>query len=712
MTIHSKATVQGISLSALVASLTTPVLAQGTESADLLSDAEVIMVTATRRAQSILDAPVSVSAFTGEGLRNNQVFNIEKLSLLAPNLKINKNQTTANSAQIYMRGVGQDDSTPVNEPGVAIYLDDVYIARTQGGLFDLLDVERVEVLRGPQGTLYGRNSSGGAIKLVSRPAPLDEFRAIGDVTIGSFDRLDIRGAVGTPIIKDVLGFKIEALSFDRDGFVTRRSDGADVNRVDRQTIRASLLYAPTEELSIDISADYTRDRSGEQSPIPLAPGTGLPGGRQPLFGFYTTDSNVPDLNDYDGYGVSARLQYSAGAFDFKSVTAYRAFDNVFWSDLRGRSPETGGGLDLFRDLEQSQFSQEFQFISTSDGPFSFVGGLYFLREDISNRDEFLVLHDYSQDTNSYAAYGEVTYDITEQFSITAGGRYTYDEKEFSIDAAGFNGPFSVEGAQESWDRFTPKVLLSYKPSEETLVYASWQEGFKAGAFQGFPQAAADVTDQTLAPEIVSAFEVGVKSSFLDQRLRVSLAGYYQDYKDLQIAVFRLIPETSLFAFQSANAQAEMWGIEFEFAADINDYLTINGNLGTFSGDYTDADPRVLAQVGIDQGAMKFMPDVSANLGITYTYPVSDFGNFIANANLAYTSQVFFSTEIIESNSQDGHELVDLRVGFESADGRWSLFLSGENITDQEWAATGTAAADGSLFVSPPATWSLTFGTRF
>jgi len=672
---------------------------------------EEVVVTTQKRSETLQDVPIAVTAFSAETLREHEIVNLEGISQGAPNLNITKNQTTANSAQVYIRGVGQDDSTPVNEPGVGIYLDDVYIARSQGGLFDLPGIERVEVLNGPQGTLYGRNSSGGAIRLITAKPSLDTAETQGDVTIGSFDERDLRLGASTPLVPGVLAVKVDASSIENNGYVKRLSDDETIDRTNRQTLRAALRWLPVTGLTVDLSTDYTNDRSGQQAPIPLTAGASLPGARAPLFGYYVSDPSARDLGNYEGWGVAATVKWDLDAFSLKSITAERSFQNEFFADLQGRggTPASGPASNLFRNLDQNQSSQEFQIVSQATGPLTYVGGLFYLHEWLSDLDLLLIRDAYTQVTDSLAAYGEVSYAFTVPWSVTVGGRVTNDSKEFNLNALSLNGPFVVNDAKKSWTEFTPKVATSYKVEENLLLYASWQRGYKAGAFQGFPQSAADVTGQTLAPEKVDAFETGIKSEFLDQRLRVNADIYYQNYKDLQVAVFEFLPDGE-FAFQSADAQARMWGTEFQVSAALSDHLSVYANAGTFSGEYTGAEASVVSQVCIRCGYMKFMPKWSEKSGFTWRSALGS-GEWIAGGDLAYTDKVYFSTDIVDSNSQKAHELIDGRLGYESAGKKWSILLTGENLSNVKWASTGTTSGGGSLFVEPPRTWFLRVGTR-
>ncbi len=671
------------------------------------------MVTARKRTESLQKVPIAVTAFSANALDHQQALNLQGLNGAVPNLTIAKNQTTANSAQIYIRGVGQDDSTPVNEPGVAVYLDDVYIARSQGALFDLLGIDQIEVLNGPQGTLYGRNSSGGAVKIVTRKPSLQTGSEDADITTGSFGRIDVRARLNAPIVEDMLGVSLSVLSFNNDGYVTDVATGKKIDGVERQALQGALRWKPTSDVTVDLAIDVSHDASGIQAPVPLAPGGPLSGNLKPLFGYYDSDPNIPDVNRFVGGGVSADIAWDRQGYILKSISAIRHFDNAFYGDLQGRGGDglSAGGSHLFRNLHDTQYTQEFQIVSDNSSRLSYVAGLFYLHEDLHNLDQFLISDDYHQYADSAAAYGELTYKVTSRLSITAGGRFTYDHKDFSIDAVSFNGPFSVSHAKKTWTDFTPKVSVSYQETDHAMAYATWQEGYKTGAFQGFPQSINDVTSQTLNPEKVTSYEVGEKTQWFGDRLRLNADVYYEDYSNLQVALFNFLPD-GLFAFQSADAQARMYGAEFQAQASLSSELTSYAVLGLFHGEYTGAEASVGSQVNLRAGHMKFMPDVNLKAGFNYTHRLNNLGYFIANANVSYVTREYFSTDLVESNSQAAHALVDAKVGFETIDRKWGLYAGGQNLSNVKWASTGTTSGGGSLFVEPPATWSLTLAAHF
>ena len=663
---------------------------------------EEVVVTASKRAESLQDVSFAVSALDQDGIESAQFADLKDISFSVPNLIVYNNQTTVNSSAPFIRGIGQDDSTPVQEQGVAIYMDDIYMARSQGALLDLIDFERVEVLRGPQGTLYGRNSSGGAIRFITRKPPLEENLFVGKVVYGDLDRLNVGISAGMPLVEGTSGIKFDGLYRKRDGHMTRRSDGADVNRIDRQAGRLALRYAPDEDWLVDLAIDATRDRSGMQAPTPIGPSPSgsLAGGYAPLFGdIYTTDADVADQNRFNGWGASATIRWGKEFGEWKSVTAYREFDNTFWSDLGGRT----GNLDLFRDMTHRQITQELQFVSPELGRFTYVAGLFFMNEEFDLLDRFLFVHDYTQTTNSFAAYGEATVSLAERWSLSLGARWTKDDKEIDEDGLGLGGAFSVQGLDSDWSDFSPKVALEWQVSDRAMMYLSAQEGYKAGAFQGFPQQLTDLTEEILDPEQVRAYEIGAKTEWAEGRIVANMAYFFSDYDQKQLNAFN--PGT--LGFVARSVDAEIRGLELEVAAQVADGLRIFGLLGTLNAKITNSDSSdpLVPPKGT---RLPFVPEVHLKAGLNWERQLASGGRLFLDANIAWKDKTYFAIFNEPFAAQPAHELIDARVGYRTADDRIEIALGGRNLTDQAWAYTAAVIDGGVLWMADPRTWSVSF----
>ncbi|HQW09979.1 MAG TPA: TonB-dependent receptor, partial [Steroidobacteraceae bacterium] len=351
---------------------------------------EEVTVTAQRREESEQSVPLAITALSADMLERQQIRNIAQLDQVVPNIVMNPNTGTSSASKIFLRGVGEDESFFTADTPVGIYVDDVYIARQTGAMFDLFDIERLEVLRGPQGTLYGRNTSAGAVKLVSKKSTLGEYQGLAELTVGNYDRFDVR-ATGNVPIGDKAALQGAVLMRTHDGYTRNAFNGQFVNDQDVTGARLSLLAEPTDIFRALFSADYIRERSTPGYPVPLA----LNALRDPLpdpvsqtGSFFTTNSDIADpKNDLDQWGLAATIEYElSDRLTIKSITAYRAIENLLYLDADGGvlapPPSIKGRFHLFQDQEQYQASQELQALGNLlEGRLKYVAGLYYFREN-------------------------------------------------------------------------------------------------------------------------------------------------------------------------------------------------------------------------------------------------------------------------------------------------------------------------------------------
>ncbi|MGZ8360399.1 MAG: TonB-dependent receptor [Allosphingosinicella sp.] len=506
---------------------------------------QVVYVTARRREERLSDVPVSITAFSQEAIQRLQAVDLSGVQGAVPNLNLVQGRGSSSSANIFIRGVGQPDALQTFDPAVGIYVDGVYFSRIQGALLNLFDVERLEVLRGPQGTLYGKNTIGGAINLISRRPDLNELRGEVAATYGSYDQVVANGYVSLPLAADVAALSVAAILDRRDGLVTDPVTGREYN--DRDTIggRALLRVRPSSELELLFSGDYTRVDTAltlgrNEAPIcQLA--IGLPAAAAnlacvPPRGFFGNRVLVPAPTgqyDFSGatsftgdegqelehWGLSLNASWNlSDALTLVSITAYRELQPRFFIDIDATRTETG---DVFVGVDQQQFSQELQLRWESDR-FDGVFGLYYLDEDLASTQSAFADDVFSiagilpvtftrtveddQNTRSFAAFGQLVWQATDRLSVTGGLRYTRDRKRyfrttstFSNQAAfrsSFTFPDSLIGNpllvgidltdidRETWDAWTPQVSISYKPDAESLLWISAARGFKSGGFNG------------------------------------------------------------------------------------------------------------------------------------------------------------------------------------------------------------------------------------
>ncbi|MBN7795087.1 TonB-dependent receptor [Parahaliea mediterranea] len=740
--------------------------AADTPNRDVAGVIEEVLVTAERREANLQDVPVAVSAFSRNDLDVRQVVDIGDLQSLVPNLSIHVGD--ANNAVVYIRGIGQIDSIAFFEPGVGIYLDDVYLGRAQGAFLDVVDVERIEVLRGPQGSLYGRNTVGGAIKYVSA-APTDEFSTSLSATVGNYDRLDLRGTLSGPIIADTLSGRLTVAKMDREGYSKNRYDGERDGDRDMGFARGVLQFDPTDNLSLQLAADYTDsdpDRSrtpAKETPIDVLvidPYTftprveHFPADRDPFT--VNADFNRTEYTETQGYSLNASWDVS-DRWSLKSITSYRTLDYGTELDLDA-TPLNPFGIFYFN--EQDQFSQEFQFAYRGDR-LSLVSGLYYYNEEGDTFDggvfgnfQIAASGEAAFETDSYAVFGQLDYDFSERLTGILGFRYTEEEKNYrrqtedfdltALAGIGFDpdsgavlyanpdllNPTSADlrlgggiGVARpladpdaaDFDNFLPKIGLKYQWNDDTNVYGTVSTGFKSGGFNG------RLADGQLEPydeETLLSYEVGLKSQSFGNRLRTNLALFYNAYDDLQVSSFEATADGSTFVPVFSNAgEAVIQGVELELTALVSERLTVNANIGYLDAEYKEflagIDPVSGAVIDVsDQREMVNAPRWDTYLGFSYELPVGSLGSLSFTADMSYRGKTYLEVNSSENLAQGSYTLYNAALVFETLDQRWQVILGGKNLTDEEYR---THAFDLSAFpgvelgyYNPPRTYSLGF----
>jgi len=712
-----------------------------------------IVVTARRRSESLQNVPIAVSAYSANRLDELQAKDLSGIQYSTPNLYLD--QGDASNAVIYIRGIGQNDSLAFADPSVGVYVDDVFVARTQAAFLDVFDVERVEVLRGPQGTLYGRNTIGGAIKFVSKrpPKQLDGYLEAG---YGNFNALSLKGRVGGPIAGDVLRGNI-AFAFDRrDGYNFNTFTGRRDGDVRRYAGRASLLFAPNDRLEFLLTGDVKIDRPDtsrspvRQTPITVATASGLttfPASTSP----YVVDTNANGLSDQDGYGVSLTANFLASdSITLSSITAYRAFNFDLNLDTDGSRAAV---LDILLRQRESQFSQELRLNFDNHAGITFTGGLYYFhdRDDtFSGFDDraatifgFPVtafgfppsaLADTIQVTNSYAAFADATYAITSTLTIEAGLRYTSEDRSSRRDFENYFGPTvsvitseppfmagtGVLGTPISgkvkFGAWTPKATLSFKPNNDLLIYATVARGFKAGGFDG--RASTNFGFTPFRPEYVWSYEGGTKTSWLGGRLIANAAIFYNDYTDIQVTSFGADPVTGVFVSRFTNAaKARTYGAELELLAQPTRQLSLEGSVGYLNARYDTFNILVGGVVtDVSNRALVNSPRWNVSLGASYKLPLGGALTGTLHIDGAYRSRV--ATEITDSPllAQSGYALLNGFVEVGTADGTWQLRAGVKNLTNRAVRTQGFNLADFPgvqvNFFGAPRTYDLRLSYRF
>ncbi|MBN8429860.1 TonB-dependent receptor [Microbulbifer salipaludis] len=710
------------------------------------SKLEEVTVTAQKREQSLQEVPVAVTAFGEDQLLENGVADLSDIQKLTPNTTLQVSRGTNSTLTAYIRGIGQQDPLWGFEPGVGIYVDDIYVARPQGAVMDVFDVERIEVLRGPQGTLYGKNTIGGAVKYVTKKLSGDtEFRIRGGV--GSYNQRDLvlSGQTG---LSDTAAIGFAVASYQRDGFGENINTGADNYNKDILSGRVSLEFNPNEDLFIRVAADTTKDDSNARFGHLLAPNVW--GTEQPLDDVYDHRSNMPADNSVESSGASLTAEWNVSEnVTLKSITATRSGDTKTNIDFDS-SPRPDFDVPAF--YEDEQFTQEFQ-VNLNGDNFNLVSGIYYYDGTAAGAfDAVLDLWKYlfgfsktqhvagSVDTESLAVYANYEYALTDKLNMTLGGRYTRDEKSaevFKGDYAGLYSPTFADRYEgtpadpepyailtdytnsDSWSQFSPKVGMDYQIDEDTMVYGSFSSGFKSGGFDMRGDASINPeTEEGYDPETANTFEVGIKTQLLDDRIRLNAAAFSTDYEDMQVTVQDFSPSTGGFASSVINAgESEIRGLELEMLASITDRLTANLVLG-----YTDADYKEVLTYNTTTGEIENVADLWDNLQyspaktglgqLSYSMDVAG-GELVLNGSVSYRDGIQIYAAPNPLLDVGSVTLVDAGATFFSGDGKWQASLQGKNLNDEVYRNAGySAAALTTGYYGAPRTIALTGSYNF
>jgi len=696
---------------------------------------ERIEVTARRTVENLQTVPLSVTSIGAEAIAQNGITDVTDIQQYAVNTTLQVSRGSNSTLTAYIRGIGQQDPLWGYEPGVGVYVDDVYIARPQGGVMEILDVERIEVLRGPQGTLYGKNTIGGALKYITKKMSGDNTFDVS-ATVGNYGLNTYKAAGQLSLLNDKLYIGGAIADINRDGFGTflnntdivtfpgisptpeaGESAGADNYNKDLVAGRLNVEYHATEDLFFRFAYDKTVDDSNAKGGHRLVDST-LIVGLTPHDDVYDSDTSLPVYNKVETSGVSLTVDWNLNdRFSFKSVTASREGDTYGGIDFDNTVLKSFDVAGLYDD---SQFTQELQLTYVGEG-LTAVGGLYYFTGDACGAFgvQLEVLGNLSglpgltaesggcTNTESYSAYGQASFDLADKWSMTLGGRYTQDTKDADVYKYTFfqtvypedfeNGevfppinPDNKFSGKETWSHFSPRVGVEYQASDDMMLYASYANGFKSGGYNMRGDLGLDPEASTpFAPEIVDTFEIGFKSEPTDY-LRINATYFYSDYQDLQATVQHALTEDNFVARVVNAGQAEIQGIELESIYAATDNLNISLSLGYIDAKFVEfltADPETGETVNAaDQLDIANTPELTANLGANYTI-VADIGDFVFTASASYRSdtQIFETPSLID---EDAYTLVNVGITYYHSDGNWSASLQGRNIFDEQVKIAG------------------------
>lgn len=664
---------------------------------------EEIVVTAQKREQSIQDVGISITAFSQENLSNIGATGIADIARHTPGLNF-ENFTDLKLSGTVLRGINADTGSAGQDPSVGYYLDEVYLGPGVGANIDLFDVERVEVLRGPQGTLFGRNTIGGVVSITSKK-PSETLEGYLEAGYGNYDQTRLKGSISGPLIDNLLAASFSAVYDDRDAYIDNKFRHADADGSHQKSARGALLFTPSENTEFLFSVDYRKvtQRSKSMETLRYNP-DGIPA----QLGV-TPNVDPKDRNVFSNYLGEERLEAWGGMLkttihfdgvDLVGVTGYREHDyfNLGDTDM--------GPLDLIRDGDPERvrrFTQELRLVSDNDSDLSWIIGLYYSDQDTNNisiielREDLLGIFglpqtvlaggsDAGMSAESYAVFASFSYQINDKFDVTLGIRQTYEKKSIDYRQIDFEselgfpllgGSFTVK-SEDDWNAVTPMLTMTYRIQEQIMAYGTISRGFKSG---GFNDALGSGDGISFDPEYLMNYELGLKSSWFDQRVIANVALFYMDWEDIQLGTDNPDTPNIFDPFTSNAGKAHSKGIEIEAQALVSENLTVGANLSVMEAEYDEGEGVLAGGAELDK--ITQAPEYKLGLNIMYRHPIGDNYELTMRGDYIRQGESYLAVEYRDPYSKtDGYGLVNGRITLASKEGNWRLSLWGKNLTDE------------------------------
>ena len=735
---------------------------------------EEVVVTAQKREQSIQDVPISITAISGESLQANIVQDVYDLRATVPALEVRGVDPPSQGAAFAIRGLGSSVFNMGFEPTVGTFIDGVYVSRS--GLVasnDLLDLDRVEVLKGPQGTLFGKNTTGGVVHFITNKPSFDEVEGFAEVTYQEYDQVRVRGVINVPV-QDNFAARIAASWHNGDGYLDN-ANGDDLNDRDRFTIRGQLLFEPDDDLSVRVIVDYSevdenccwpvRNTNNPLNPVvnaPLAATIGASIIDPPDVDGLRVAANGDLVFDAEDFGISGEINWKLGDITLTSITAYRDYQDLNTKD----NDFTGVDMLINTDTlpEVSIISEEFRIAGVSEDigfarSLDWVVGFYYANEKVQRTREFVwgsqitsfpffapglfgnvpgraFFDEFNHDVDTVAGFGHITIDVNDKLSLTGGVRYTNDDKSAShrgqtgIPSAPFNNlplplvhDFDVEREDSE---ATGTASIQYRVTDNVMGFFTYSRGYKSGGISlnrdaagnalglgdpvlgcppgGFPVPASPFcafapADPTFEPEFADHYEIGFKSTLFDGRMRLNASLWKTDFEGLQLQTLR--PDGSFQVVNVAGATSQ--GVELDVNLAATQYLDVFFAVQFLDADFDDGVPALSPGLPAMGGQdIPYASDITGNLGANLDLPLGDTGmNFFLNGNLFFRSEYFSFTEPDPARTQKAYELLSLRGGVSSSDGKWEVAVWCRNCTDERYKYSDFAIPfDGSILAFP------------
>jgi iron complex outermembrane receptor protein len=725
---------------------------------------EEITVTARRVTENLQDTPLAITALTGDALADRQVFSTDVLDQVVPNLQFGDNAALAgnnHSSQVFIRGIGQTDPTSTVDPGVGLYIDDVYMGSAVGGTMELRDVESVQVLRGPQGTLFGRNTLGGAI-LISTKDPGDEFGGTVRAGLGADSLLDGFVALNAPFSSAVkarfaLGIR------KQDGYVTR-PDGTDLGDSNVFTGSMKWLFTPSEKLRARVAVDYTKaDENG--SPLVFAaineaatfprvasqdagcPGVVFPAsGPVPMLaddrcandlqarGPFRNNGSTPLESWLENWGASVNLAYRmSDVLELESITAWREIE---WRGARDADNTPLTILNTFYDVRGDQFSEELQLTYESDALVGVVGLYYF--EQTSDDSATVELNppppgiqrdsdDNQVDNQSWAAFTQWTFDFTDRLAGTIGARYTEDDKGARPDQFDYATPdikqVPVRWYRDTFSSFTPSGSLSFRWNDAAMSYVSYSEGFKGGGWNSHFNSVLTAEQQSALhefdPEQARTVELGTKLDLARRTVRLNLAVFSSDYEDMQLT-YRGPAPNGVAPFITNAGKTSIDGAEAELTWAPVAPLLVDASVGFLDATIDELGNipfAVLPPDLVEGNRLPFAPEWTYHLGLQYTAHAGAL-EIVPRVDASYQAETFFDASNTREIAQDDAvTTVNASVQVRGAGAKWRIIAGVNNATDETYPIAGnsslsTGSGYAEIAYARPREWFASFQYDF
>ncbi len=713
---------------------------------------EDIVVTANRREERQQDVPIAITTLTALAAEKQGIGGTEQLGLAVPSLQFSRQ--SANGGVPFLRGVGATQASAGGEAPVALYVDDVYVAAPAGNLFQFNNIDSIAVLKGPQGTLFGRNATGGVIQISTRQ-PTHEFGLDASAGYGNFDTI-FGSLYATGGITDTIAVNFSATGQDqRNGYGHNLVTGADTLKGWNYGFRGKLLWEPDSDTTLLLSGDYTKQRGDFGQSVVLMPGTVGAGGGvfKDKYGTYDTPGTIVDgkgpgdFSEFVVRGGSAKLTHDFGAFNVAMITAARQADNYSLLDIDGSG--TGANLTAARVHSRVRtFSQELQVLSPSGGAFNWILGAYYFRSDVRYLPHFTFGSSQAglggsrsifstQKLDSYSAFGEASYEFLPETKLTVGLRYTSDQYNFQLtEKTGFGTtrPGTPTGDQSTFNKLTYRAILDHKFTPDILVYGSYSRGFKSGGYNMIAPTFAGAggvlqLNPVVRPEVIDAYEVGIKSDLFDKLIRFNAAAYHYDYSNLQVTVFRGITAQITNA-----ASARMNGVDMDLNFVPSRYFNLTGGVSFLDSKFKNFEDGLITvpnpatctptpqstgpltggnstcTVDLSGNRTSRAPVFTLSIGATVTVPTSA-GDISLNASLYHNPGFFWEAD--NRYRQPEYNLVNGTITWTSPDKKFDVRVYGKNLLNEYYYSfLSTSTLRDAASPEMPRTYGVAVGVHF